>query len=99
MLQKPWGKLFIWFMAIFFFFLTSVVIISIFKPGPSEAEVMQFMAGMMSAMDNSMMGVAMNMESDGSLNAIMGFTAISAIPIILISIVIGLLIRFKSQGE
>jgi len=86
-------------MAIFFFFLTSVVIISIFKPGPSEAEVMQFMSGMMSAMDNSMMGVAMNMESDGSLNAIMGFTAVIAIPIILISIVIGFLIRLRSQGE
>ncbi len=99
MLQKPWVKLFIWFMAIFFFFLTSVVIISIFKPGPSEAEVMQFMSGMMSAMDNSMMGVAMNMESDGSLNAIMGFTAVIAIPIILISIVIGFLIRLRSQGE
>ena len=86
-------------MAIFFFFLTSGVIISIFKPGPSEAEVMQFMAGMMSAMDNSMMGVAMNMESGGSLKAIMGLTSAIAIPIILISIVIGLLIRLKGQGE
>jgi hypothetical protein len=99
MLQKPWIKLFIWFMAIFFFFLTSAVIISIFKPGPSEAEVMQFMAGMMSAMDNSMMGVAMDIKSDGSLNSVMGLTAVIAIPIILISIVIGFLIRLKSQGE
>lgn len=99
MLQKPWFKLFIWFMAIFFFFLTSGVIISIFKPGPSEAEVMQFMMGMMSAMDNSMMGVAMNMESDGSLNAIMGLTAVIAVPIIIVSIVIGFLIRLKNQGE
>ena len=86
-------------MAIFFFFLTSGVIISIFKPGPSEAEVMQFMMGMMSAMDNSMMGVAMNMESDGSLNAIMGLTAVIAVPIIIVSIVIGFLIRLKNQGE
>lgn len=99
MLQKPWFKIFIWFMAIFFFFLTSGVIISIFKPGPSEAEAMQFMTGMMSAMDKSMMGVAMNMESNGSLNAIMGLSLVTAIPIIVASIVVGVLIRLKGQGE
>ena len=99
MLQKPWFKLFIWFLAIFFFFLASGVIISIFKPGPTEAEVMQFMMGMMTAMDKSMMGAAMNMEGDGSLNAIMVMTSIIAVPIILISFVIGMLLRLKSQGE
>jgi Kef-type K+ transport system membrane component KefB len=99
MLQKPWVKIFIWFMAIFFFFLTSGVIISIFKPGPSEAEAMQFMTGMMSAMENSMMGVAMNLESNGSLNAIMGLSLVIAIPIMIVSIVVGILIRLKSQEE
>lgn len=99
MLGKPWFKIFIWFLAIFFFFLASGVIISIFKPGPTEAEVMQFMMGMMNAMDKSMMGAAMNMEGDGLLNAIMVMTSIIAVPIILMSFVIGLLLRLKSQGE
>lgn len=97
MLQKPWFKIFVWFLAIFFFFLASGVVISMFKPGPTESEVMQFMMGMMSAMDNSMMGVSMNMESSGSMSTIMRWMSILTLPIIFISIVIGLLLRFKGQ--
>lgn len=91
-------KIFFWLMTIFFFFLAAGVIISIFRPGPSAAEVMQFMAGMMSAMDTSMMGVAMNIKHDPVLQSIITLSASITVPIMLISVIIGLLIRFVPQG-
>ena len=94
MLQKPWIKIFIWFMATFFFFLASGVIISIFKPGPSESEVMQFMEGMMAAMDKSMMGVAMNIEHNGALQEVIVLSTKLMIPLIFISMVAGFAIRY-----
>ena len=97
MMQKPWFKIFIWFMATFFFFLAAGVVISVFKPGPSESEVMKFMEGMMSAMDRSMMGVAMNLENDGTLRSVIALSTSIAIPVILISITAGLGIRLKQQ--
>ena len=93
MLQKPWFKVFIWFLATCFFFLTAGVIISIFRPGPSENDVMKFMEGMMSAMERSMMGVSMNLESDSTLKSIILFSTSSAIPIILLSVGVGFGIR------
>ena len=97
MLQKPWFKVFIWFMATFFFFLAAGVIISVFRPGPSEGEVMKFMEGMMSAMDRSMMGVAMNLENDGTLKSVIALSSSIVIPIILISIAAGFGIRLRQQ--
>jgi hypothetical protein len=94
MLQKPWIKIFIWFMATFFFFLASGVIISIFKPGPSEIEAMQFMMGMMDAMDKSMMGVAMNIEHNGALQEVMVLSTKLMIPLIFASMVVGFAIRY-----
>lgn len=99
MMQKPGFKLFIWFLATFFFFLTSGVIISIFKPGPTEAETMRFMEGMMSAMDRSVMGVAMGLENHTALSTIITTSTIMIIPGMLVSIAIGFLIRFlKRRG-
>ncbi|MFZ5986443.1 MAG: hypothetical protein ACOYWZ_04865 [Bacillota bacterium] len=98
MLQKPWFKLFIWFLTSFFFFLASGVVISIFKPGPTEAEVMQFMMGMMSAMDSSMMGISMNLEHNSALKDIIQLSASIFLPVIILSIISGLLIRnFKRE--
>jgi uncharacterized membrane protein SpoIIM required for sporulation len=99
MMQKPWFKLFIWFLATFFFFLASGVIISLLKPGPSESEVMKFMMGMMSAMDRSMMGVAMSLENDGALRSIIAFSSSMAAPIILICIIAGFVIRFTQRRD
>ncbi|HVI42657.1 MAG TPA: hypothetical protein VM577_18555 [Anaerovoracaceae bacterium] len=99
MLQKPGFKLFIWFMATFFFFLTSGVIISMLKPGPSEMEVMRFMEGMMSAMDRSTMGVAMGIEDNALLRFIITTSTFMFIPGILVSVGLGFLIRFlKRRG-
>jgi hypothetical protein len=98
MMQKPWFKIFIWFIASFFFFLASGVVISIFRPGPTEAEAMQFMSGMMSAMDGSMMGVAMNLENDGALKNIILLSSSLTLPSIFFSILIGLLIRRIKRG-
>lgn len=98
MMQKPWFKLFIWFMATFFFFLASGVVISIFKPGPSENEVMRFMMGMMSAMDNSMMGVAMSLESNAALKSVIVLASVLALPVIIASIFAGIAIRLWQRG-
>jgi len=99
MMQNKWFKIFIWFVASFFFFLASGVVISIFRPGPTEAEVMKFMMGMMSAMDSSMMGVAMNLENDGALKSIILLSTSLALPIVIVSIIIGLLIRNVKPGR
>jgi hypothetical protein len=99
MMQKPWFKLFIWFIATFFFFLAAGVIISIFKPGPSENEVMKFMMGMMSAMDNSMMGLSMSLESKGALRSIIVLANAIALPVIIISIFAGIAIRLRQRGD
>lgn len=93
MLQKPWIKIFIWFLATFFFFLTAAVIISILKPGPTENEVMQFEMGMMAAMDYSMMGASMNLEHNQALQEVIGLSRMLFFPLIFISIFIGLAIR------
>jgi uncharacterized membrane protein SpoIIM required for sporulation len=99
MLQKPWFKIFIWFVTTFFFFLAAGVIISVFKPGPSESEVMQFMMGMMSAMDKSMMGVAMNLENDSTLRSAVTLANTMALPVIMISIIAGFVIRHRQRGD
>ena len=99
MLQKPWFKVFVWFMATFFFFLASTVIISIFRPGPSETEVMQFMMSMMNAMDRSLMGVIMNMEQSAQMQSIMSFVSLITLPIIVVSIIAGVIIRISQRRD
>lgn len=99
MMQKPWFKVFIWFVATFFFFLAAGVIISVFRPGPSESEVMKFMEGMMSAMDRSMMGVSMNIEGDGALKQVIALANVITLPVILISIFAGIVIRLWQRGD
>ncbi len=99
MVQKPWFKVFAWFMATFFFFLTSSVIISMLRPGPSENDVMKFMMGMMGAMENSIMGISMSIESSGSLKEIIVLSYTSLVPIMAISIVAGFIIRALNGGK
>lgn len=98
MLQKPWFKIFVWFMATFFFFMTSGVIISMFKPGPSEMDVMNFMSGMMGAMENSIMGVAMHVEMNSTIGKILSYSYFMLTPIIAISIVAGFTIRILRRS-
>lgn len=93
MLQKPWFKIFIYVMATFFFFLATAVVISLFKPGPSEAELMRFMAGMMAAMDNSIMGLVMSLEHESTLKSVIVFSSTMLVPVIMISVFAGFAIR------
>ena len=97
MMQKPGFKLFIWFLATFFFFLTSGVIISMLKPGPTEAETMRFMEGMMSAMDRSIMGVTMGLENHSILRTIITNSTIMVLPGMVASVAIGFLIRRRKR--
>ena len=99
MTQKRWFKIFIWFMASLFFFLATVVIISLFRPGPSETETMKFMESMMGAMDRSMMGVAMGIEKDSTLKSVIVLSAYIITPVLIISILSGILIRLKNRED
>jgi hypothetical protein len=100
MLQKPWFKLIVWFLATFFFFLTSGVIISILRPAPSEMDVMKFMSGMMGAMHSSIMGVTMDVINNRTIGGILAFSYFMLTPIIAVSIVIGFAIRFlRGSGK
>lgn len=99
MMQKFGFKLFIWFITTFFFFLSSAVIISELRPGPSELDAMRFMESMMGAMEKSMMGVSMGIENDASIQRIISISAVITIPIIFIGALAGVLIRFFRRGD
>ena len=99
MLQKPWFKIFVWFLSTIFFFLASATIISIFKPGPSEIEVMNYMSGMMKAMENSVMGIMMGIEENKTLQAILTWS-IATFPLgVILSIIAGLILRKRSSED
>ncbi len=74
--------------------MASSVIISMYKPGPSEMDVMNFMSGMMGAMENSIMGVTMHVEMNSTIGKILAFSYYMLTPIIAVSIVAGFAIRF-----
>jgi hypothetical protein len=98
MVQKPWFKVMTWFLATFFFYMASGVIISVFKPAPSEMDVMKFMSGMMGAMQNSIMGVSMGVGSTGPLRDILAYSYYMFAPILTISVIAGFAIRFMRRS-
>jgi putative exporter of polyketide antibiotics len=99
MLQKPWFKLFVWFLSTFFFFLTAATIISLLKPGPSEDEVMKYMSGMMGAMENGVMGVMMGIESNTTLKSIL-IWSITTFPVgVVLSIIVGVILRKRNSED
>lgn len=103
MLQKNWVRIFIWLLAVFFFFLSSMVLVSELKPGPSETEVMLYMQGMMRAMQNSLMGLAMSLENDSYLKETLIYSSRLVIPCVLLGIFGGILTRlwwwYKENGK
>lgn len=99
MMQKPWFKIFIWFASTAFFFLASSVLISSLGPEPSEQQTMSFMSGMMGAMSNSMMGLSMSLEHDGELKSLIGNVSAITIPLILVAILFGLLLRLRRKKD
>jgi predicted permease len=99
MLQKPWFKIFVWFLSTLFFFLASATVISLLKPGPSESEVMKYMAGMMGAMENSIMGVMMSIESNRILKTVLIYS-ITTFPLgFVLSILFGFILRKRNSED
>lgn len=99
MVQKPWFKIFIWFLATFFFFLASGTIISLLRPGPSENDVMRYMSGMMGAMENSIMGIMMGIEGNRLLKTILIIT-MSTFPLgVVLSMIAGFYLRHRNRED
>lgn len=97
MMQKPWFKIFIWFIATAFFFFASAILISALGPEPSERQVMQFMSGMMGSMQNSMMGLSMSLEHDSELKTFIGIASSITVPLISLGLLFGLLVRLRRK--
>lgn len=84
MMQKKWFRLFIWFVSTALFFAASSIIIATYSADPSEQQIMAYMSGMMKAMEISLMGLSMTIESDTELkNIIMEVSSFTGILIIL----------------
>ena len=98
MVQKLWFKILTWFLATFFFFMASGVIISMFRPGPTEMDVMKFMSAMMGAMENSIMGVTMGVENNSSIGKILALSYFMLTPTLAVSIIAGFTIRFMRRS-
>ena len=99
MLQKPWFKIFVWFLASFFFYLAAATVISLLKPGPSESEVMNYMSGMMGAMEKSVMGIMMGIEGNGLIKTIL-IWSIAGFPLaVVLSIIAGFLLRKRNSED
>ncbi|MDF2522962.1 MAG: hypothetical protein K0R31_603 [Clostridiales bacterium] len=99
MMQKPVFKVFIWFISTAFFFLATALLVSALGPEPSEQQIMQFMSGMMGAMQNSMMGLSMSLEQNGELKTFIGTASNVTVPLMLLGFLFGLLIRLRRKKD
>jgi hypothetical protein len=99
MLQKPWIKFMIWFVSTSFFFMGSGIIISALGPKPTEAQIMQYMSGMMGAMHSSLMGLSMSIEEDAQLKQLILNAAAVTVPLILAAILLGFYVRFTRRDK
>lgn len=84
-------KYFYWSISTFFFFVAASVVISTLKPGPTETQVMNFMQGMMAAMENSIMGASM--ENGEFFSFMLKESAVFAIVMMFIGIAAGITMR------
>ncbi|MDS1029273.1 hypothetical protein RDV78_01980 [Bacillota bacterium LX-D] len=96
MMQKPYFKFFIWILTTGFFFLASSVLISSLGPPASEQQIMQFMSGMMDAMENSLMSLSMSIEHDIVLSQIIFIASSITVPLIILSILAAILVRLRT---
>lgn len=95
MMQKPIFKLFIWIISAGFFLLASTIIIALFSPEPSEAQIMQFMGGMMDSMAKSTMGLSMSLEEDSNLKSLILSASSVTVPLAITGVLAALFIRIK----
>lgn len=101
MMQKKWFKIFIWFISSVLFFSASSIIISTYSPNPTEQQTMAYMAGMMSAMESSWMGLSMTISEDTELMDILTKALSFTTTLVIISIIAGdyvILTRRKKNG-
>lgn len=77
-----------WALSSAFFFAAAALVIATLKPGPAESQVMSFMAGMMSAMHNSMMGASM--ENAETFISLLSWSAGASILVIILGIAVGI---------
>lgn len=77
--------------------MASGILISALGPEPSEGQVMQYMQGMMGAMHSSLMGLSMTIEHDADINRIIVGASSLTLPLILVSALVGLYIRFRRR--
>lgn len=84
MMQKKWFRLFIWFVSTAMFFAASCIIIATYSADPTEQQIMAYMSGMMKAMEISLIGLSMTIESDTELkNVILEVSSITSVLIVL----------------
>lgn len=84
-----------WSIGSVFMFIAGVVTISVLKPGPTEAQVMKWMEGMMGAMHSSLMGASM--DNGEKFGYMLQTSAKLSFVMILIAIPAGVLIRWGSS--
>ena len=96
-MTQTWFKAFVWFISTAYFFCLAAMIIGIASPSPSGQAVKKFMAGMMQAMDQSLMGVAA-METGGSAGEML--SGYLLVQLLIIAIIFGAwLVWRKSANE
>ena len=96
MQNKLYFKIIVWFLSSSFFLLSSTLIISILNTSSSSTDSMNFMAGMMKAMESTM-GMSMNMENDYLImNAISRISNITP-NIIIIGILCGVVYKLRRK--
>ncbi|MNC20323.1 hypothetical protein D3C81_1114150 [compost metagenome] len=96
-MQKKWFKLLIWLITTSFFFAFSAIVISMLRFGPTEKEAMDFMGGMMKAMETSLMGLSMQVKEDQNVQRLMSESVQLAFPLLAVSIAGGVYVRCRRK--
>lgn len=97
MFKQKWYFILAWLVASFYFLMMMVLIVSIFSPGPSEAQAMAYMKGMMDAMHKSLMG--WTMEGHGIPGQILLKTSTLALPAIFTGAILGIVLKVRRARD
>lgn len=95
MFKEPWFRFLAWSTVLFFFFVSFMTLACIFGPPPHQGLIHLWMSGMMKAMMQSLMGIAMH-SSDHGLTAIQYYSVKLLPPLALAGLIFGLYLRVRS---
>ncbi|SDD66417.1 cytochrome b/b6 domain-containing protein [Sporomusa acidovorans] len=100
LMTQRWFKLVVWFITSSFFFAVAAIMVSFAGPPPGGQQIKAYMAGMMQAMDKSLMGLA-NMEPGLTVaGQVTGVLPMSASMLVILLILAFLLaIGFLWEGQ